>query len=189
MFYILSRCAYYKEGQKDREKTGIKRLLSNGTYTAAFPLHDVRHVVNFKVCFVQQVLFWHCVGTFAFSVGTGKRAEMQRSVTTCTSTGPGFSAFIKSSPSTSSSKQTHVPYHLTSKISICLDVKLFICLQEVLRRKDRDLLCLVGFLHRDALFGSCCGPHMFHLWSAQLWWQHNKVSATRGHRSCLDKPK
>uniref|UniRef100_A0A672Z5D2 Anoctamin n=1 Tax=Sphaeramia orbicularis TaxID=375764 RepID=A0A672Z5D2_9TELE len=43
VFYILARCPYYKEGRNDREKTGIKRLLSNGTYTAAFPLHDVRH--------------------------------------------------------------------------------------------------------------------------------------------------
>uniref|UniRef100_A0AAQ6A9G7 Anoctamin n=1 Tax=Amphiprion ocellaris TaxID=80972 RepID=A0AAQ6A9G7_AMPOC len=44
VFYILARCPYYKEGRKDRGKTGIKRLLSNGTYTAAFPLHDVRHI-------------------------------------------------------------------------------------------------------------------------------------------------
>ncbi|XP_013888130.1 anoctamin-5 isoform X2 [Austrofundulus limnaeus] len=43
VFYILARCPYYKEGQKEREKTGIKRLLSNGTYTAAFPLHDCRY--------------------------------------------------------------------------------------------------------------------------------------------------
>lgn len=42
VFYILARCPYYNEGRKDREKTGIKRLLSNGTYAAAFPLHDVR---------------------------------------------------------------------------------------------------------------------------------------------------
>ncbi|KAF3832712.1 hypothetical protein F7725_026377 [Dissostichus mawsoni] len=40
VFYILARCPYYKEGRKERDKTGIKRLLSNGTYTAAFPLHD-----------------------------------------------------------------------------------------------------------------------------------------------------
>uniref|UniRef100_A0A8C4HZI2 Anoctamin n=1 Tax=Dicentrarchus labrax TaxID=13489 RepID=A0A8C4HZI2_DICLA len=40
VFYILARCPYYKEGRKDKDKTGIKRLLSNGTYTAAFPLHD-----------------------------------------------------------------------------------------------------------------------------------------------------
>ncbi|XP_068195363.1 anoctamin-5b isoform X1 [Antennarius striatus] len=43
VFYILARCPYYKEGRKDRDKTGIKRLLSNGTYTSAFPLHDCRY--------------------------------------------------------------------------------------------------------------------------------------------------
>ncbi|XP_071344778.1 anoctamin-5b isoform X2 [Trachinotus anak] len=43
VFYILARCPYYKEGRKDKDKTGIKRLLSNGTYTAAFPLHDCRY--------------------------------------------------------------------------------------------------------------------------------------------------
>ncbi|XP_065808946.1 anoctamin-5-like isoform X2 [Labrus bergylta] len=43
VFYILARCPYYKEGQKEKEKTGIKRLISNGTYTAAFPLHDCRY--------------------------------------------------------------------------------------------------------------------------------------------------
>ncbi|XP_041789355.1 anoctamin-5b isoform X1 [Chelmon rostratus] len=43
VFYILARCPYYKEGLRDRDKTGIKRLLSNGTYTAAFPLHDCRY--------------------------------------------------------------------------------------------------------------------------------------------------
>ncbi|XP_017260946.1 anoctamin-5b isoform X2 [Kryptolebias marmoratus] len=43
VFYILARCPYYSEGRKDKEKTGIKRLFSNGTYTAAFPLHDCRY--------------------------------------------------------------------------------------------------------------------------------------------------
>ncbi|XP_028999538.1 anoctamin-5b isoform X2 [Betta splendens] len=43
VFYILARCPYHKEGRKDKEKTGIKRLLNNGTYTAAFPLHDCRY--------------------------------------------------------------------------------------------------------------------------------------------------
>uniref|UniRef100_A0A8C6P2S4 Anoctamin n=1 Tax=Nothobranchius furzeri TaxID=105023 RepID=A0A8C6P2S4_NOTFU len=43
VYYILAHCPYYSEGRKDREKTGIKRLLSNGTYTAAFPLHDGRY--------------------------------------------------------------------------------------------------------------------------------------------------
>uniref|UniRef100_A0A8C4HYC0 Anoctamin n=1 Tax=Dicentrarchus labrax TaxID=13489 RepID=A0A8C4HYC0_DICLA len=49
VFYILARCPYYKEGRKDKDKTGIKRLLSNGTYTAAFPLHD--HSVNLRTHF------------------------------------------------------------------------------------------------------------------------------------------
>uniref|UniRef100_A0A671V5Q2 Anoctamin n=1 Tax=Sparus aurata TaxID=8175 RepID=A0A671V5Q2_SPAAU len=43
VFYILARCPYYKEGRIDKDKTGIKRLLSNGTYTSAFPLHDCRY--------------------------------------------------------------------------------------------------------------------------------------------------
>ncbi|XP_061886923.1 anoctamin-5b isoform X1 [Entelurus aequoreus] len=43
VYYILARCPYYKDGRQDRDKTGIKRLLSNGTYTAAFPLHDCRY--------------------------------------------------------------------------------------------------------------------------------------------------
>ncbi|XP_035484217.1 anoctamin-5b isoform X3 [Scophthalmus maximus] len=43
VFYILARCPYYKQGRSDRDKTGIKRLLSNGTYTTAFPLHDCRY--------------------------------------------------------------------------------------------------------------------------------------------------
>lgn len=40
VYYILARCPYYKENEVDKEKMGIKRLLNNGTYTAAFPLHD-----------------------------------------------------------------------------------------------------------------------------------------------------
>ncbi|KAF4095381.1 hypothetical protein G5714_024459 [Onychostoma macrolepis] len=40
VYYILSRCPYSKE---DKEKKGIKRLLNNGTYAAAFPLHDSRY--------------------------------------------------------------------------------------------------------------------------------------------------
>uniref|UniRef100_A0A8C1M6N7 Anoctamin n=1 Tax=Cyprinus carpio TaxID=7962 RepID=A0A8C1M6N7_CYPCA len=38
VYYILSRCQYSKE---DKDKKGIKRLLNNGTYIAAFPL-DLR---------------------------------------------------------------------------------------------------------------------------------------------------
>ncbi|KAA0724050.1 Anoctamin-5 Gnathodiaphyseal dysplasia 1 protein [Triplophysa tibetana] len=40
VYYILSRCPYSKE---DKAKKGIKRLLNNGTYIAAFPLHDCRY--------------------------------------------------------------------------------------------------------------------------------------------------
>ncbi|XP_071381839.1 anoctamin-5b isoform X1 [Centroberyx affinis] len=43
VYYILARCPYYKEDRKDKDKKGIKRLISNGTYTAAFPLHDCRY--------------------------------------------------------------------------------------------------------------------------------------------------
>uniref|UniRef100_A0A4W6DBM3 Anoctamin n=1 Tax=Lates calcarifer TaxID=8187 RepID=A0A4W6DBM3_LATCA len=41
VYYILSRCSYFKDECGD--KKGIKRLLNNGTYTAAFPLHDSRY--------------------------------------------------------------------------------------------------------------------------------------------------
>uniref|UniRef100_A0A667ZX33 Anoctamin n=1 Tax=Myripristis murdjan TaxID=586833 RepID=A0A667ZX33_9TELE len=40
VYYILARCPYYKGDHGDKDKKGIKRLLNNGTYTSAFPLHD-----------------------------------------------------------------------------------------------------------------------------------------------------
>ncbi|XP_060931935.1 anoctamin-5 [Limanda limanda] len=43
VYYILSRCSYLREECGDKDKKGIKRLLNNGTYTAAFPLHDCRY--------------------------------------------------------------------------------------------------------------------------------------------------
>ncbi|KAM9753553.1 anoctamin-5 isoform 1-T1 [Menidia menidia] len=43
VYYILSRCFYIKDESVDKDKKGIKRLLNNGTYTAAFPLHDSRY--------------------------------------------------------------------------------------------------------------------------------------------------
>ncbi|XP_019934200.2 anoctamin-5 isoform X2 [Paralichthys olivaceus] len=43
VYYILSRCLYLREECGDKDKKGIKRLLNNGTYTAAFPLHDSRY--------------------------------------------------------------------------------------------------------------------------------------------------
>lgn len=42
VYYILSRCAYQKTDCQNSDKKGIKRLLNNGTYSAAYPLHDVR---------------------------------------------------------------------------------------------------------------------------------------------------
>ncbi|XP_039609423.1 anoctamin-5-like isoform X2 [Polypterus senegalus] len=41
VYYILSRCPYGTEDGK--KKLGIKRLLNNGSYTAAYPLHDCRY--------------------------------------------------------------------------------------------------------------------------------------------------
>uniref|UniRef100_A0A4W5JQE7 Anoctamin n=1 Tax=Hucho hucho TaxID=62062 RepID=A0A4W5JQE7_9TELE len=41
VYYILARCPYHKADRED--KKGIKRLLNNGTYGSAFPLHDSRY--------------------------------------------------------------------------------------------------------------------------------------------------
>lgn len=103
------------------EKTGIKRLLSNGTYAAAFPLHDVRQKEKIADKYNRQkndfisikqdksdfkpVCYYFC----AFSADTGKGPEMQNArvnATTCTRTGPDFSAFTKSSLSTLSGNHT-----------------------------------------------------------------------------------
>lgn len=48
VFYILARCSYFKDECGDKDKKGIKRLLNNGTYTAAFPLHDCRYWTKSK---------------------------------------------------------------------------------------------------------------------------------------------
>ncbi|XP_032378991.1 anoctamin-5 isoform X2 [Etheostoma spectabile] len=48
VYYILSRCSYLRDECGDRDKKGIKRLLNNGTYTAAFPLHDCRYWTRSK---------------------------------------------------------------------------------------------------------------------------------------------
>ncbi|XP_034032207.1 anoctamin-5-like isoform X2 [Thalassophryne amazonica] len=48
VYYILSRCPYQKVECADKDKKGIKRLLNNGTYTAAFPLHDCRYWLKSK---------------------------------------------------------------------------------------------------------------------------------------------
>ncbi|XP_014867675.1 PREDICTED: anoctamin-5 isoform X3 [Poecilia mexicana] len=46
VYYILSRCLYVSENCGD--KKGIKRLLNNGSYTSAFPLHDSRYWIKSK---------------------------------------------------------------------------------------------------------------------------------------------
>uniref|UniRef100_A0A665WRY5 Anoctamin n=1 Tax=Echeneis naucrates TaxID=173247 RepID=A0A665WRY5_ECHNA len=66
VFYILARCHYYKEDQKDKEKVGIKRLLSNGTYTAAFPLHDVRPARNAECESERYSLYKHWARFLSF---------------------------------------------------------------------------------------------------------------------------
>ncbi|XP_031420362.1 anoctamin-5 isoform X2 [Clupea harengus] len=43
VYYILSRRAYQNIDCQNNDKKGIKRLLNNGTYTAAYPLHDCRY--------------------------------------------------------------------------------------------------------------------------------------------------
>ncbi|XP_068459823.1 anoctamin-5 isoform X3 [Clinocottus analis] len=48
VYYILSRCSYFRDECGDKDKKGIKRLLNNGTYTAAFPLHDSRYWTKSK---------------------------------------------------------------------------------------------------------------------------------------------
>ncbi|XP_077372214.1 anoctamin-5 [Festucalex cinctus] len=48
VYYILSRCPYGEDECVEKDKKGIKRLLNNGTYTAAFPLHDSRYWTRSK---------------------------------------------------------------------------------------------------------------------------------------------
>ncbi|XP_030645876.1 anoctamin-5 [Chanos chanos] len=43
VYYILARCSYSKDSDVNKDKKGLKRLLNNGTYTSAFPLHDCRY--------------------------------------------------------------------------------------------------------------------------------------------------
>ncbi|XP_062380914.1 anoctamin-5b isoform X2 [Sardina pilchardus] len=43
VYYLLTRVEYHKEERGEKDKRGVKRLLSNGTYSAAYPLHDCRY--------------------------------------------------------------------------------------------------------------------------------------------------
>ncbi|XP_061773229.1 anoctamin-5 isoform X4 [Nerophis ophidion] len=47
VYYILSRCLYVND-ECEKDKKGIKRLLNNGTYNGAFPLHDCRYWTRSK---------------------------------------------------------------------------------------------------------------------------------------------
>ncbi|XP_061825660.1 anoctamin-5 isoform X3 [Nerophis lumbriciformis] len=47
VYYILSRCSYVND-ECEKDKKGIKRLLNNGTYNGAFPLHDCRYWTRSK---------------------------------------------------------------------------------------------------------------------------------------------
>ncbi|XP_026095286.1 anoctamin-5-like [Carassius auratus] len=66
VYYILSRCPYSKD---DKDKKGIKRLLNNGTYTAAFPLHDCRYWTRSRDpnCESERYAlykYWGCFSSF-----------------------------------------------------------------------------------------------------------------------------
>uniref|UniRef100_A0AAY4EDL3 Anoctamin n=1 Tax=Denticeps clupeoides TaxID=299321 RepID=A0AAY4EDL3_9TELE len=66
VYYIMSRCSYYKEDHLCKDKKGIKRLLNNGTYTAAFPLHDVRAYHLSTNCTERYTLYKHWAKFFLF---------------------------------------------------------------------------------------------------------------------------
>ncbi|KAG7468367.1 hypothetical protein MATL_G00142180 [Megalops atlanticus] len=69
VYYILSRCPYYKEEHRDKDKKGIKRLLNNGTYISAFPLHDSRYWKksrNAKCESERYTLYKHWAHFFCF---------------------------------------------------------------------------------------------------------------------------
>uniref|UniRef100_A0A8C4GVY0 Anoctamin n=1 Tax=Dicentrarchus labrax TaxID=13489 RepID=A0A8C4GVY0_DICLA len=87
VYYILSRCSYFRDECGDKDKKGIKRLLNNSTYTAAFPLHD-KNLQQKCFCFsrkyygekigiyfawlgfyTEMLLFAAIVGTICFIYG------------------------------------------------------------------------------------------------------------------------
>lgn len=121
VYYILSRCSYLKDECPDKDKKGIKRLLNNGTYTAAFPLHDVSAIsvsagtscsgsrrMNFIIIIIIIRSCETCCLLCACSPDTGHdhgTPTVKAKGTISTNTGPGSSASSRSSPSTSSGEQ------------------------------------------------------------------------------------
>lgn len=117
VYYILSRCSYFRDGCGDKDKKGIKRLLNNGTYTAAFPLHDVSLVWWTITSFSSIVKRYRDSDAFskinncemnvtvsicASSLDTGPdRRTLTAKVTdtVSTNTGPDSSVSSRSSPS------------------------------------------------------------------------------------------
>uniref|UniRef100_A0A673CFY9 Anoctamin n=1 Tax=Sphaeramia orbicularis TaxID=375764 RepID=A0A673CFY9_9TELE len=83
VYYILSRCSYVRDECVDRDKKGIKRLLNNGAYTAAFPLHDYFYLSLYRKYYGEKIgiyfawlgfytemlLFAAVVGTLCFVYG------------------------------------------------------------------------------------------------------------------------
>lgn len=84
VYYILSRCSYLKDECPDKEKKGIKRLLNNGTYTAAFPLHDVSFICWTCFCLwccsakLWNVLFRVCVQSRYWTRSRDPNCESER---------------------------------------------------------------------------------------------------------------
>uniref|UniRef100_A0A8U7M7W6 Anoctamin n=1 Tax=Corvus moneduloides TaxID=1196302 RepID=A0A8U7M7W6_CORMO len=60
--YILTRCPYGTE--EGKKKFGIKRLLNNGTYTAAYPLHDVSILASDPNCDSERYTLYMELGPF-----------------------------------------------------------------------------------------------------------------------------
>uniref|UniRef100_A0A8C9WDW9 Anoctamin n=1 Tax=Scleropages formosus TaxID=113540 RepID=A0A8C9WDW9_SCLFO len=59
VYHILSRCSYSNRDGSEKERKGIKQLLSNGTYTAAFPLHDCRYWLRDECSESERYSLYH----------------------------------------------------------------------------------------------------------------------------------
>ncbi len=53
MYEILARTVY---GRRKRAEVGVARLLNEGAFTGAFPLHEVRHKTPFTAMCLKRVL-------------------------------------------------------------------------------------------------------------------------------------
>ncbi len=55
MYEILARTVY---GKRKRAEVGVDRLVNEGVYTAAFPLHEVRYYLSALQSDVKLALFF-----------------------------------------------------------------------------------------------------------------------------------